>query len=72
LSFLGVGDYANFLFGDSDGIREARDKLNCEFLKPLSFANDSLNARIAVSGSQDDAVRLRQLLGKARTRARRW
>jgi len=64
LSVLGIGDYANFLFGDSDGIREARDKLNCEFLNPLSFANDLLNARIAVSGSQEDTVRLRQLLEK--------
>jgi putative ATP-dependent endonuclease of OLD family len=64
LSVLGVGDYANFLFGDSDAIREARDKLNCEFLNPLSFANDLLNARIAVSGSQDDTLRLRQLLEK--------
>lgn len=64
LSVLGLGDYANFLFGDSEGIKEARKKLNDEFLKPLSFANDLLNARIAVSGSRDDAVRLRQLLEK--------
>ncbi|WP_051026690.1 ATP-dependent nuclease [Bradyrhizobium cosmicum] len=64
LSILGIGDYANYLFGDSNGIREARDKLNCEFLNPLSFANDLLNARIAVSGSQDDTLRLRQLLEK--------
>lgn len=64
LSVLGLGDYATFLFGDSEGIKEARKKLNDEFLKPLSFANDLLNARIAVSGSRDDAVRLRQLLEK--------
>lgn len=64
LSVLGLGDYASFLFGDSDGIKEARKKLNDEFLKPLSFANDLLNARIAVSGTRDDAVRLRQLLEK--------
>ncbi|KQY26158.1 ATP-dependent endonuclease [Caulobacter sp. Root487D2Y] len=64
LSVLGLGDYASFLFGDSEGIKEARKKLNDEFLKPLSFANDLLNARIAVSGSRDDAVRLRQLLEK--------
>ncbi|ABD89082.1 SMC protein-like [Rhodopseudomonas palustris BisB18] len=64
LSVLGVGDYASFLFDGSAGIKEARKKLNDEFLKPLSFANDLLNARIAVSGSRDDAVRLRQLLEK--------
>ncbi len=64
LSVLGVGDYASFLFDGSAGIKEARKKLNDEFLKPLSFANDLLNARIAVSGNRDDAVRLRQLLEK--------
>lgn len=64
LSVLGVGDYASFLFGGSEGIKEARTKLNEDFLKPLSFANDLLNARIAVSSIADDAVRLRQLLEK--------
>ncbi|SDH54125.1 putative ATP-dependent endonuclease of the OLD family [Bradyrhizobium sp. Rc2d] len=64
LSVLGVGDYASFLFGESDGIRQARDKLNFEFLNPLSFANDLLNARIAVSSAQDDTSRLRQMLEK--------
>ncbi|MFG1420457.1 ATP-dependent nuclease [Roseixanthobacter liquoris] len=64
LSVLGLGDYAGYLFGESDGIKETRKKLNDEYLKPLSFANDMLNARIGVSGSQDDAIRLRQLLEK--------
>ena len=64
LSFLGLGDYASFLFGESEGIKQARDKLNRDYLGPLSFANDVLKARIAVSGSRDDVVRLRQLLEK--------
>lgn len=64
LSVLGVSDYANFLFGDNEAIRQARDKLNREFLNPLSFANDLLKSRISVSGSQDDNLRLRQLLEK--------
>jgi putative ATP-dependent endonuclease of OLD family len=64
LSVLGLGDYASYLFGQSEGIRQTRDKLNDEYLEPLSFANDLLRARIAVSGSRDDGIRLRQLLEK--------
>jgi putative ATP-dependent endonuclease of OLD family len=64
LSILGLGDYTNFLFGENAGIRETRKKLNKDYLAPLSFSNDLLTARIGVSGSRDDAVRLRQLLEK--------
>jgi putative ATP-dependent endonuclease of the OLD family len=64
LSVLGLGDYASFLLSGSEGVKEARKKLSEEFLKPLSFTNDLLDARIAVSGSRDDSVRLRQLLEK--------
>lgn len=64
LSVLGLGDYANQLFGESEGIKQARKRLNDEYLKPLSFANDLLHARIAVAGAQEDSLRLRQLLEK--------
>lgn len=64
LSVLGLGDFANHLFRESQGIKKAGDKLNDEYLKPLSFAKDLLRARIEVAGSRDDAVRLRQLLEK--------
>lgn len=64
LSVLGLGDYASYLFGESEGIKSARKRLNDEYLEPLSFANDLLRARIGVSGAQDDALRLRQLLEK--------
>lgn len=64
LSVLGLGDFANYLFRESQGIKKANDKLNDEYLKPLSFAKDLLRARIDVTGSRDDAVRLRQLLEK--------
>lgn len=64
LSVLGLGDYANYLLGNSKGIRDTRAKLNDEYLAPLSFAHDLLSARIGVSGSRDDSVRLRQLLEK--------
>lgn len=64
LSVLGLGDYASFLFGQNEGIKLARERLNDEYLEPLSFANDLLKARIGVTGAQDDALRLRQLLEK--------
>jgi putative ATP-dependent endonuclease of the OLD family len=64
LSVLGLGDYASYLFSKSEGIKRTRKKLNDDYLKPLSFENDLLQARIAVSGSNDDAIRLRQLLEK--------
>jgi putative ATP-dependent endonuclease of OLD family len=64
LSVLGLGDFANHLFRESLGIKMAGDKLNDDYLKPLSFAKDVLHARIEVSGSRDDATRLRQLLEK--------
>ncbi|WP_082559958.1 AAA family ATPase [Lysobacter sp. Root559] len=64
LSVLGLGDYANHLLGQSTGIRQARERLNDEYLKPLSFVNDPMTARIGVNGAQDDGIRLRQLLEK--------
>jgi len=64
LSVLGLGDYASYLFGENEGIKQARKRLNEEFLAPLSFVNDLLMARIGVSGAQEDALRLRQLLEK--------
>lgn len=64
LSVLGLGDYASHLFGESEGIKKARSRLNDEYLKPLSFANDFLQARIGVAGAQEDSLRLRQLLEK--------
>ena len=64
LSVLGLGDYASHLFGESEGIKQARKRLNDEYLKPLSFANDLLQARIGVAGAQEDGLRLRQLLEK--------
>ncbi len=64
LSVLGLGDYANHLFGQSEGIKQARKRLNEDYLAPLSFANDLLRARIGVAGAPEDSLRLRQLLEK--------
>jgi putative ATP-dependent endonuclease of OLD family len=64
LSVLGLGDYANYLLGDSDGIKSTRAKLNTDYLLPLSFSGDPLAANISVSRSSDEAARLRQLLEK--------
>lgn len=64
LSVLGVGDYASALLRDREGIREARKRLNTDYLAPLSFSGDTLTASIDVSASGDDSMRLRQLLEK--------
>lgn len=62
LSLLGVGDYASALLSEREGIRKAKDKLNESYLKPLSFAGDTLEGRIAVGQDGDDTMRLRRLL----------
>ncbi|MBZ7205116.1 ATP-dependent nuclease [Klebsiella variicola] len=64
LSVLGLGDYASYLFSESEGIKKARKRLNDDYLAPLSFANDKLLAQIGVAGTQEDSIRLRQLLEK--------
>lgn len=64
LSVLGLGDYANHLLGKSEGVKQARKRLNEEYLAPLSFADDLLLAQIGVAGTQEDSLRLRQLLEK--------
>lgn len=62
LSVLGVGDYTNALLSRREGIQKAKDKLNKDYLKPLSFAGDTLEGRIDVGQGGDDDMRLRQLL----------
>ncbi|AVC45672.1 MULTISPECIES: ATP-dependent nuclease [Rhizobium] len=64
LSVLGLGDYANHLIETSQGIKTTRQKLNDDYLKPLSFSTDPLAARVRINGHREDAVRLRQLLEK--------
>jgi len=64
LSVLGVGDYAGALLAGREGIREARKRLNKDYLKPLSFSGDELTGHIGVSASGEREARLRQLLEK--------
>ena len=64
LSLLGLGDYANHLIENSHGVEVTRNKLNDQYLRPLSFNGDILNARVRISGNRDDSIRLRQLLEK--------
>lgn len=65
LSVLGIADFANALLGAHAGIKSARERLNDDFLKELSFLGDVLEGHISVSGSRGDtSVRLRQLLEK--------
>ena len=64
LSVLGVGDYTGALLRSRQGIKEARDRLNEDYLRPLSFSGDRLTANIDVKTSGDREARLRQLLEK--------
>ncbi|MGH7182131.1 MAG: ATP-dependent nuclease, partial [Nitrospiraceae bacterium] len=64
LNVLGVGDYANTLLGNHQGIKGARERLNRSYLKPLSFSGANLTGYISVSHAGDHDFRLRQLLEK--------
>lgn len=64
LSLVGLLDYTNHHFQSNEGIKNAKKRLNEDYLSPLSFANDALTAHIAVSGNGDDDARLRQILEK--------
>lgn len=63
LSLLGIGDFANALLKGHVGLTGARDRLNKDYLKNLSFAGSDLSGDIGVS-TGDEAARLRQLLEK--------
>lgn len=63
LSVLGIGDFASALLGAHPGLRNARDRLNADYLGNLSFAGKSLEGQIRVSGGDPD-FRRRQLLEK--------
>lgn len=65
LSVLGIGDFANALLENHIGVQSARNRLNTEYLKNLSFNGDQLQGSISVSSAKGDAdIRLRQLLEK--------
>jgi len=64
LSVLGIGDYSSHLIANAHGVKTTREKLNQDYLQPLSFKDDDLIARVQISGHSDDSVRLRQLLEK--------
>lgn len=64
LSLVGLLDYTNHHFQSNEGIKKAKERLNDDYLSPLSFANDELTAHIAVSGNGDEEARLRQILEK--------
>lgn len=63
LSILGIGDFANVLLKGHVGLTSARDRLNEDYLKNLSFAGSDLSGDIGVA-TGDEAARLRQLLEK--------
>lgn len=64
LSVLGVGDYASALLRGREGVKKARNRLNEDYLAPLSFTGNDLMADIDVHTSGNKEERLRQLLEK--------
>ena len=65
LSVLGIGDFANALLSQHEGIQSASDNLNTKYLHQLSFAGAQLEGSISVSGSKGEtSARLRLLLEK--------
>ncbi len=64
LGIVGIGDYANYLIQQHDGVKGTRLRLNDQYLKPLSFRGGQLHSHIEVMGHENEAVRLRQLLEK--------
>jgi putative ATP-dependent endonuclease of OLD family len=64
LHILGIGDLANALLEQHEGVIAARGRVN-DHLKKLSFHADNLRSNIKVSGAAaKEDVRLRQLLEK--------
>ena len=64
LGIVGIGDYADYLIQEHDGIKKTRSRLNGQYLKPLSFRKGQLHSHIAIMGHENEDVRLRQLLEK--------
>ena len=65
LSVLGIADFTDKLLTDHPGVGGARNRLNDDYLKPLSFNNDELSGSVSVSGAEkDDELRIRRLLEK--------
>ena len=52
LSILGIGDLANALLKRHAGLAIARDRLNDEYLKKLSFAGSALAGDIGVAAGE--------------------
>lgn len=64
LNVLGIGDLANALLENQQGIKNTRTKIN-KHLEGLSLCWEGLQSKIKVSGStSSEDVRLRQLLEK--------
>lgn len=64
LGVLDLGDYANDLLCEHSAISGAQNKINTEYLKPLSFEGDGSRGKIAIGRGGDNKARLRQLLEK--------
>jgi putative ATP-dependent endonuclease of OLD family len=63
LSVRGIGDYANDLLEDHDGVKLARGAVN-QHLKSFTLKGDDVESRIRVGASSNADARLKQLLEK--------
>ena len=64
LSILGIGDLANVLIQEHQGVKDARGMIDTH-LGRLALTTEGIKSTIDVSGARDpDAVRLRRLLEK--------
>ena len=64
LNVLGIGDFANALLANQEGVGDARGKID-EHLEGLALSGDGIKSTINVSGmTASDDIRLRQLLEK--------
>jgi putative ATP-dependent endonuclease of OLD family len=63
LSVRGIGDYANDLLEDHDGVKLARGAVD-QHLKSFTLKGDDAESRIRVGASSNADARLRQLLEK--------
>jgi len=64
LSLIGIVDFSNHHIRSHKGISSAQDRLNKDYMKPLTLHGDNLQGEVSVAGAGNEDVRLRQILEK--------
>lgn len=64
LSLIGIVDLSNHHIRSHKGISSAQDRLNKDYMKPLTLHGDNLQGEVSVAGAENEDVRLRQILEK--------